>query len=587
MLHDSLTVVEIDMDRCTLAFGVGACTAALGGNVTRKCFNTFATCKAPAKAAFVSAPYTLRFCEARAGLPVGLGAIPILESVSQITATVNIAGTDDDMSALGRTATVTVKLKNVPHNDVGLDPYQSERISGAAQLSGVGYDPAAAGTLLGRLKARWPHYSGRALRILEGRIEAGVFVVEQTRHYTLTDWVGPDDKGAVTLKAKDPMSALDDDKAVLPAPSPGVLSADITDVAASLTLTPAGMGAAYPAAGRAKIGSELVDYTRAGDVLTLTGRGVRGTKAAAHKTGDTVQDVLVVQSMRIDDLAELLVRVRLPAALVPKAAKWAPEVTRWAPSLKLTSDVCEPTGVKKLLAELAVLGASIFWDDVAQEVALRVNRPVDADEIYDLTDAGQLLDASIADRNEKRLTEVLFFSVQLDPTKSASSADNFARTLSIVDAEAMDARAFGDRKIRRIFCRWLNDGGDAIIGMLGRRLLRRLNTAPAHLVGGVAVKDRGIPLAAVARVRSGVIEDETGGSPVRLMQAISREPSGAGGRVEYVLQSYQFAGRYGFATETARPGYLASTEAEQARGMYACDPVTLKMSNGDEPYLAI
>ncbi|MFO1202993.1 MAG: hypothetical protein U1E58_10205 [Tabrizicola sp.] len=582
-----MTLVEIDMDRCTLTWGVGACTAALGGKVVRKCFNTFATCKVPGKAPFASAPYTLRFCEARAGLPVGLGAIPILESVSQITATVNIAGSDEDMSALGRTATVTVKLRNVPHNDMGLDPYQAERITGAAQLDGIGYDPAASGTLLGRLKARWPHYSGRALRILEGRIEAGSFVVEQTRHYTLTDWVGPDDKAVVTLKAKDPMSALDDDKAVLPAPSPGVLAAAISDVAGSLTLAPTGAGAAYPASGRAKIGSELVNYTRAGDVMTLTARGVRGTKAAAHSVGDTVQDVLVVQAMRVDDLAEMLVRVRLPAALVPKATKWAPEVSRWAPSLKLTSDVCEPTGVKKLLAELAVLGVSIFWDDVAQEVALRVNRPVDADEIFDLTDAGHLLDASIAERNEKRLTEVLFFSVQLDPTKSAASADNFARVASIVDAEAMDARAFGDRKMRKIFCRWLNDGGDAIIGLVGRRLLRRLNTAPAHLVGGVSVKDRAVPLAAVARVTSGVIEDEVGRSPVRLMQVISREPSGAGGRVEYVLQAYQFAGRYGFATENARPTYPASNDAQQTRGMYACNPATLKMSNGDEPYLAI
>lgn len=569
MLHDALTVVEIDMDRCTLTYGVLPCTA----SGLPKCHNTFATCKA--KAAFASAPFTLRFCEARAGLPVGLGAIPILESVSQITATVNIAGSDDSMSALGRTATTTVQLRNIPHSDIGLDPYRDSR---GGPLTG---------TLLGYLKAVWPHYTGRALRVLEGRIEAGAFVVEQTRHATLSDWVGPDDTGRVVLKAKDPMSALDDDRAVLPPPSPGVLPADMTDSAMTLTLSPAGTGGAYPAAGRAKIGAELVDYTRAGDVLTLTARGVRGTKAAAHKSGDTVQDVLVIHQMRIDDLAEMLCRVRLPAALVPKAAKWAPEVTRWAPSLKLTTDICEPTGVKKLLAELAVLGVSIFWDDVAQEVALRVNRPLDESEIFDLTDAGHLLDAAIVDRNEKRLTEVLFFTVQLDPTKSAASADNFARVASIPDLDAMDARAFGDRHIRRIFCRWFNDGADPLVGMLGRRLLLRLNTAPAHLTGGVSTKDRAIPLAAAVRVRSSVIEDADGNHPETMMQVISREPSGAGGRVEYVLQAYQFSGRYAYATENARPVYLASTPAQRARGMYACDPVTLKMSNGDEPYRAI
>ncbi len=582
---DTLTVVEVDMDRCGLTWGMGACPAALGPLAPRKCWNTFATCKA--KPAFAAAPYTLRFCEARAGLPVDLAALPALESVSQITATVNIAGTDDDMGALGRTATVTVKLHNLPHSDIGLDPYRTDRISGAAQYDGIGYDPGARGSFFGRLKARWPHYSGRPLRILEGRIEAGAFVVEQTRHYTLSDWVGPDDKGGVTLKGKDPMSALDDDRAVVPEASKGVLIADMTALDLTPTLTPAGIGAGYPASGRAKIGSELVDFTRAGDVLTLTARGVRGTVAAAHKAGDTVQEVFSVQNMRIDDLAEYLITRRLSAALVPKATKWQPEVDRWAPSLKLTSDVCEPTGIKKLLGELAVLGVSIFWDDVAQEVALKVNRPVDEDDIYDLTDFGHLVDASIADRNEKRLTEVLFFTVQLDPTKSATSADNFARVAAIPDLEAMDARAFADSRIRRIFCRWFNDGADPVVLMLGRRLLRRLNTAPAHLVGGVSAKDRAIPLAAVARVQSGVIEDATGASPAVLMQVISREPSGAGGRVEYVLQSYQFGGRYGFATETARPDYVASNEPQRARGFYACDPLTLKMSNGDEPYLAI
>lgn len=585
MLRELFQIVEIDMDRCTRVFGVGSCTAALSSSVAHKCFNTFGTCAV--KPAFISAPFTLRFCENSPSMPKGQGLFPFLKSVSQITATVNIAGSDDKMGPLGRTATVSVTLQNAPFHDRGLDPYQAERVSGAAQFGGAGYDPGARGTFFGKLRARWPHYTGRPLRVLEGYIEAGAFVVERTRHFTLTDWVGPDDKGVITLKAKDPLSALADDKAVIPEASKGVLTTDIDAVSLGpLTLQPVGAGAAYPASGRACIGAELVNYTRAGDVVTLTGRGVRRSSAASHAAGDTFQEVLAVENMRIDDFAELLARKKLPAALVPKATKWKPEVDRWASSVRLDTDIL-PTGIAKLLGELAVLGVSIFWDDVAQEMALRVNRPPDLDQVYELSDLGQLTAASVQDRNEDRLTELYFYSVQRDPTKTATSADNFDRLAAIADSDAMDARAYGDSHIRKVFCRFFNRGADPVIRMLGRRLLSRFNTAPIRLRATVSVKDRNIPLAAVVRVASDVFEDATGQSAPRLMQVISREPTGEAGEVEYILQAFQFGGRYGFATENARPSYTASTDEQRARGMYACNPVTLKMSNGDEPYRAI
>jgi hypothetical protein len=584
MSLEPVTLVEVDLDRCTRTFGAAPCTAALSAEVPRKCFNTFGTCSA--KAAFLSAPVPMTFAENRPGLPASDLTFPFLESVSQITATVNIAGSDENMGGLGRRATVAVVLRDHPHNDQGLDLYRAGRVSGSAQWGGAGYDPAARGTFFGKLKARWPHYSGRAMRIREGYLEAGAFVLEQTRHYILTDWTGPDDDGRVTLTGKDPLSVLDDDQAVIPPASKGALGADITAAAVTLTLLPAGIGAGYPSAGRACIGSEIVEYTRAGDVVTMTGRGMAGTAAAAHKAGDTFQEVLWINDQRIDAVAATLITARLPVALVPAAA-WAVEADRWASSVRLSTHICAPTGIAKLVGELTSLGVSIFWDDVAQAVAFKVNRPVDGDAVYDLSDFGNIMEASLEDRNGDRLTEVYFFTVQLDPTKSASSADNFARVLASPDLEAMDPRAFGDSRIRKVFCRWVNGGADPVITFIAKRLLNRFRLAPARLKITVDAKDRTIPLAAVVRVDCDLIQDVTGDAAPALMQVISRAPSGPGGRVEYVLQAYQFTARYGFATQNARPSYLASTAAERARGFYACDPATLKMSNNDEPYRAI
>lgn len=586
MPRDPLTIIEIDIDRCTLNWGVGACTAALAANSPRKCFKTFGTCKA--KGAFSSAPFTIRLCEPRGNLPPGLGLIPVVEDISQITATVNIAGTDESLGPLGRTATVTVTCTDPPHDGLGIDPYWAERISGAAQFDGIGYPPGDFGTLWGKLKAWWPHFAGRAMRVVEGWIEDGAFVEEASRAYILSEWTGPSDKGRIQLKAKDPLSQLNDDKLVEPPVSRGVLAADISAVAATATLAPAGIGDTdYPAAGRICFGSEMADYTRTGDVLTLTARGVRGTKAATHSTGDTAQQVLVIDGWRIDDLVEYLASRKLPAEYLPKVTKWAPEVSRWAPSIKLTTDIAKPEGVAKLLGELAVLGVSIFWDDVAWEMGFKINRPIDNDLVYPLSDFGELLTTSVEERDDKRLTNIFFYTVQLDPTRSATSSDNFARLTDISDGEALDPRAFGDARIRRIFCRWLNNGADAVVRVLGRRLLRRLNTAPKRLTAEVAPKDRQIPLAAVCPVQTDVMQDDIGRPLAQNMQLISRAPTGHGGKVQLVLQAYQFAGRYAYATENTRPDYVASSEAQRARGMYAADPFTLKMSNGDEPFLAI
>lgn len=585
MPREPLTIIEIDMDRCTRVWGTLPCTAALAADVPRKCFNTFGTCRA--KDAFLSAPYTLRFCEPRPNLPKGEILFPFLDRVSQITATVNIAGSDESLGPLGRTATVKARFRDAPHNGMNMDPYRAERISGAAQWGGVGVQPA--GSYFGKLRATWPHYTGRPFRVLEGYIEAGAFVLEQARHFVITDWIGPDEDGTVEVEAKDPLSALADDRAVWPAASKGALAADMAaTVGATGTLVPAGIGdAEYPASGRARIGSEILSYTRAADVLTTTARGLAGTTAATHSTGDTVQHVEFVDNERIDDFVYRVALTRLPASLLPKSTKWAPEISRWMPSVKLKTHIANPTGIAELLGSLAVLGVSIFWDDVAQEMALKPNRPPDGDTVYPLTERDHIKAISVEDRNGDRLTEIHFWTVQIDPTKSAKDKGNYRRVSVFPDLEAMDSNAFGDSRIRNVFCRWFDEGADGVISGLGKRLLARFKNAPRRFRLTVDPKDRTIPLAAVAELTTRQVQDAYGASLPVLAQMMSREPSGPGGDVEYVLQAFQFAGRYAYATENTRPVYGASSDAQRARGFYACDPVTLKMSNGDEPYRAI
>lgn len=588
MAREPITYVEIEDELCTLTFGVGGCPAALGPDVPRKCYGTFATC--PAKTAFDPEKRILRYCEPRPGLPVGGPVMfPVLRSVSEISATVNIAGTDASLSAFGRRATVTVELDEFPHHDRGVDPYAAERVTGAAQIDEPGYRPELRGGHFGKMAARSPYYPGRALRVVSAYLDGGAIVDPVVRHYVQTERSLSDDGRVARIEAADVLDLAGNDRALAPAPGRGRLLAGIGAADFAATLAPAGIGDLhYPAAGRAVIGSEIISYTRTGDAMTLTGRGLAGTTAASHAAADTVQPVLHVDGWRVDEALAVLLRdyAKLPDAFLP-LDDWAAEVDRWAPQLRLHTHICKPEGVAGLVGELAVLGVSVWWDEVAQLVRLQCNRPPEAEEVHDLTDAADILDVAVEDRQKDRLTEIFVFTVQIDPTKSATSADNFARMVSTYAAEAKGPNAYGDAKVRKIFCRWLNAGADSVVLTQSNRILNRFARPPVRVTMTLPATAREIGLAAVLRVLTRGRQDVTGRPVPVMLQVLRRAEAKRGHSVTLTAQAYQFSGRYGYATQNTRPDYPASTPAERARGMYACDPLTLKMPNGDEPYRAI
>lgn len=61
------TIVEIDQDVCSLTYGCGACTAAIGTTGSRKCYNTRETCQDPVN--FTKTSQTLRFSNRRIKQP--------------------------------------------------------------------------------------------------------------------------------------------------------------------------------------------------------------------------------------------------------------------------------------------------------------------------------------------------------------------------------------------------------------------------------------------------------------------------------------------------------------------------------------
>lgn len=579
--HSPVTVFEIDLDYCDLTFGVGDCFATLGGQVVRKCYNTWNTCKL--KSAFVKGVKTYRFVTANSGFPVGGNYIPALVSASGRSGTVNISGADDKLSSLGTRAVINAKFIDFVDSDTLTDKYQAERISGAAQIDEPGYNPRDRLSFWTKLKARNPNYGGRPARIIQGTLADGVFTPMTTRHFVITGFDGPDSSGNVTIEAKDILSLADNEKAVAPKAGRGFLSADIAADATEITLLPAGVGVEYPSVGVAVIGSEIVQFNRTGDVLTVA-RGQRGTVAAEHRVNDTVQPVYAPRLKRVDLVVKELLEdyAGIPSDYIP-FADWQAECDRWAPNLVLTADICKPEGVAKLIGELAVLGVTIWWDDVAQVIQLKINRPPDTDEVADITDDRNAISITQEDREEDRLTRVSFWTVQIDPTK-ALGKDNFLRQRLLIDVDAESAFNYNGQRIKEIYCRWLNHGADALVRIISKRMLNRFNRQPVLYEIMLDAKDD-IELAQVIRMQSRVVSDESGKPYPQLMQVIRRDDVKNGHSLKVKAQKFQFDQRYAYVTEDSRPVYSLSSDAQKARGAYFVDEGTLIFGDATGPYV--
>lgn len=245
-----LTYIEIDVPFCANTYGVAPCTASLTSSPptgTRKCFNTPNTCQD--RVNYIDAPVTLRFSSDVGFLPDDIDVIPNVLSISYTPGTLSL-GKD-----LGTRSTLSVNFADHPWPDTapGFDKYRTERP----------YDPMKLGTFWGKFRARQPFLRGRPMRLIRG--EVGQTLAEmETRHYIIDSFSHNADDGTYTIVAKDALKLADNDRAQAPILSQGFLVADITNTAASFTLSPSGIGNdEYPTSGYLAIGGkEVVSFFR-------------------------------------------------------------------------------------------------------------------------------------------------------------------------------------------------------------------------------------------------------------------------------------------------------------------------------------
>jgi hypothetical protein len=552
-----ITVVELDLDFCANVYSTAPCAAAIGLTGTQKCFNTFSTCQDTAN--YAKSAKTYRFCSESSFLPIGDDILPCITSV-------DLAPVQIDTKGFSVSASVTVELKDFPHHDRGIDPYTVDRA----------YNPANQGTFFGKLRGRNPYIQNRVMRVCEGYVADDRTIYSRTRTYFIDRIEGPDANGTVRIIGKDALRFADADKAKAPAVSKGSLCADITAIAASLTLLPAGVGATYPVSGTVRVDDEIIRYTSiTGDTLNGLTRASDGSVADTHDASTSVQVCIRYTTATIPFiLNDLLANYAGVASTYIPLTDWNTENDTWMGAFNSTVLLTEPTGVKDRLKEIIEATACLlWWDDISAEIKFKVLvPPLPSVPPPQLNEQDNFLAGSITvkDLPDERVSKVIMYfaptgaSVELKP-------QNF-KTISVqVDVTGEGANGYGTAKDRTILNRWVPS--QQLADEIGARILTRFKESPRQVEFGLDAKDASINTGDLVDISSRLIQG-IDGLP-RLIRCLVVENHATTDGSQYIYTAIQAANTAGSAALIAPDGTpdwtLASDEQRRTYMFFSTD----------------
>lgn len=470
---EHIYVIEIDLDDCSLTHGVAPCTAIETGD--DKCFNTFASCNDIPN--YAVATNTYRFCSNRSPHPVGLDAIPSLLSVNIAPAEIDLGG------GLGVRSSVNLTFKDHVHGDnqFDIDQYLSDRT----------YIASERGTFWTKFRARNPNYQFRELRVLSGYLVNGVYDSNnfQVRYYVIDRLNAT--RGRCTITAKDPLKLASRGKAQAPAPSTGAIGnvGGISAVATSITLAPSGVGnSEYDASGKVTVNKEVMNFTRAADVLTVV-RGQNNTIAQTHAQTDAVQQALVYASIQVNAIEEDLLTnfANIDPSFIPSVA-WQSEVDTYLSGF-LEAVITKPTDVWKLLKELSQdMPHYLWWDERSQEIQFTaLKAPPPSANVLNMDENFIGDSVRVSDQIQMRRSTIFVSYGQVDPTKNLDEKSNFSGTYARVDSDSIVE--YGSNEVKNIFSRWISSVNKAAAIQLAALYGRRFADTPRMINFSLEDKD--------------------------------------------------------------------------------------------------
>ena len=410
--------------------------------------------------------------------------MPALLGVDTVGTRVNVSGADGRYEPLGRRAYMSISIADFAHTDFPFDPY----------LSGRTYDPLDRGTFWPKWLARNKYGKTRAIVRRYTGYDGQALSAMRSQSYVLSSAnVG---REQVSLECRDILSLTEFLKTQVPAQSSGQLSADLTDVATTLTVT-GDVTSEYPASGTVRIDDELIQYTGralSGADTEFTGltRGTDGSTADEHDINGLVQICRRYEDARIDTVLEeiLITDAGIPAQLID-LAKFKSEYDDHLSAYDLTTIISEPTGADRLIGEMAEQCAFyIWWDERAQLIDMQAIRPV-VDVSKTLTQENDIIGDTftVIERPDERVTTVAMYYKPRDFSGSLEKPANFRSVAVRSDSSAQGLDQYGVLpQTREMFSRWLTT--DAQVAQTIGRFGSRYVDVPFYVSFMVDAKDR-------------------------------------------------------------------------------------------------
>lgn len=561
-----INVVNITQRSCSLVFGVGLCTA-----TGEECFNTWESCKAPS--VFAVTDKVLSFCTGWPDSPAGY--MPFLAKKAVTFDPGDITPED----GIGKVGSLSVKIIDAPHDDVGLDPYVTSR----------SYSALERGTLWPRLRARWPNWQGLTLEWYSGYVHSPFSLSNLKKRTYLIEKIDGFGRGhGITITAKDPIKLADDKRAVWPRKSKGRLAEAISEVATPTTLDITTSDTSeyaidvYETAGSAvAISGEVFRYSgytiiTGGVRLTGVQRGAPApyvTPAAEHSIDDEVQKCAYFYQMRAPDVIRRLLTLgaEIDAGYIDYTA-WQTVFDTWFAGQRLTRLVCEPFGVNKLVSEVLVQsgGWGVWWDDVAAQVRYDVIRPAGLEEtVTPVNDDDNIVAGSmvVSDDPDRLINDATIYYGEIDPTNNDESAANFSSSLRSIDLDSISANEVGSARIKIIYGRWHAAANRGEISELADRLVQWRGTIALKFEFMLDRKDDDLQTGDFVDLTTRALRDIYGNP--RTIRARVTQVNNAGEQIKYIAREDFASSRYAlWAPDSIALGTTWAMATSEQRGRY-------------------
>jgi len=544
-----VSLVVISCKRCSLVYGVGACTAA----ASDECYNTWMTCQD--RVNFAIEDYDLKFSSVSAA--VVNQARPYVKTVTQLPTKL--------AEKLTVKARVKITMLDEESDDLGIDPYVNNRAS-------------VQGSYWKKFIARNPNYEGWDVKVYQGFTDIDEADYQQRWKGTLENILHS--KGVVTLDTVDTLATID--KVEIPkieAELVATVSSSDTEVVLTTIIKPDGEQIAT--SGYVQIEDEIIQYAGINvpaNQLTGCTRGVFVTVAAAHEENERVS---LVKYYAPDNPFDILQTIWDDAGGDYSAdfdtAAWA----YWRDWPKTDVDFSaiitedDSADLAELFWEIATLLDVHIWQNEEQKISVMRkigNEP--GREYATVTDAANIIDSSTKTdynaKSRKSRTNIYWGKKAIGDLDNPAS---FEHVSSIVDADAEGVDGYNGEASETIKTRWVSrryiqeETIDRYVSALIRKRLFNRRDAQAITTISVDVRDEALLTGDNVTLSSDEILGADGLPRSRNNYIISRQKKGG----QIILQLKELPRRrICFIAPAGHPDYNASLKTEQEYG-YICN----------------